>query len=101
MISTTTPVALLSSVGKTTASRLKRIGIETANDLLWNIPRTHEDISEIIPIDQLQPNVKATIKARVEHISAKQTRNKRIKLAEAIVSDSSGQIKIIWFNQPY
>ncbi len=101
MISTTTPVALLSSVGKTTAARLKRIGIETANDLLWNIPRTHEDISEIIPIDQLQPNVKATIKARVETISAKQTRNKRIKLAEAIVSDSSGQIKIIWFNQPY
>lgn len=101
MISTTTPVAILSSVGKTTADRLKRIGINIANDLLWNIPRTHEDISEIIPIDQLQPDVKATIKARVETIGVKQTRARRMKVAEAIVVDGSDQIKITWFNQPY
>ncbi len=101
MISSNTLVEKLSSVGRTTASRLERIGINTADDLLWNIPRSYEDISEIIPIEKLVPDTKVTIRARIETIQSKKTARRHLKITEAIVSDDTDQIKITWFNQPY
>jgi len=101
MILPTTKVERLSSVGRTTAGRLERIGIKTADDLLWNIPRSYENISEVIKISNLQPGTKATIKARIETIHSKQTARRHLKMTEAVVADDTDQIKIVWFNQPY
>lgn len=101
MLTFSTPVENLTSVGKTTAARLKKIGIKTANDLLWNIPRGHDDLSQIVPIAKLETGHKITIKAKLESINTKKSPRKRMYITEAWVSDESGELKIIWFNQPY
>ncbi|MBU4511982.1 ATP-dependent DNA helicase RecG [Patescibacteria group bacterium] len=101
MLSLTTPVSELTRVGKTTASRLKKLGLETARDLLFYYPFRYDDFSKILPIAELQPEQTATIKGRIEIIQNKRSPVKRKIITEAIVADESEQIKVIWFNQAY
>ncbi len=101
MLDFATPIENLTSVGKTTAGRLKKIGIYNAKDLLWYFPRSHEDLSKVIPIAQIEPGRKICLKGTLEMIQTKRSPRKKMYITEAIVSDETGQIKIIWFNQPY
>lgn len=101
MLDFATPIENLTSVGKTTAGRLKKLGIHNAKDLLWYFPRSHEDLSQVLPIAQIEPGQKICLKGTLEMIQTKRSPRKKIYITEAIVSDETGQIKIIWFNQPY
>ncbi|NQU77225.1 ATP-dependent DNA helicase RecG [Candidatus Falkowbacteria bacterium] len=102
MITLNTPVSELTRVGKTTASRLKRLGIESALDLLWHFPFRYDDYSKVLPIRGLQAGQGVTIKVRIEMIENKRSRAKRKILIEAMVADEAGdRMKVIWFNQSY
>ncbi len=101
MLSFSTPVAKLNRIGKTTAARLKKLGIVTAADLLWHLPSYHDDLSQITPISQVKINKKVTIKARVELIANRRSKVKKMNLTEGLVRDETGSIKVIWFNQPF
>ncbi len=101
MLSFSTPVAKLNRIGKATAARLKKIGINTVADLIWHLPSYHEDLSRIVPINQVKVNQKVTIKARVELIANRRSKIKKMNLTEGLVSDDTGSIKVIWFNQPF
>lgn len=100
-ITLSTPVSELTRVGKTTESRLKRLGIEQAQDLLFYYPFRYDDFSKILTIKELRPDQNATIKARIEIIANKRSSVKKKLITEALVADSTGQLKIIWFNQAY
>lgn len=97
----TTPISALSRVGKTTASRLKRLEIETARDLIFYYPFRYDDFSQILSIDQLKAGLTATVCGQVQMIQNRRSPRKRKLLTEAIVSDQSGSVKVIWFNQPW
>ncbi|MFA5021876.1 MAG: ATP-dependent DNA helicase RecG [Patescibacteria group bacterium] len=101
MIDLTTPVAAVSRVGKTTASRLKRLGIETVSDLIFYYPFRWQDFSQISDISELQPIDAATVKVKIQIISNRRSPAKRKMLTEALVADQTGSIKVIWFNQPF
>lgn len=101
MITPTTPIEQLTRVGKTTAKRLAYLGIHTTRDLLFHIPRKHEDLSEITFIKDLVVNQKVTIKASVNTISTKRSPRRRLIITTALVSDETGSIACVWFNQPY
>lgn len=82
------------------ASRLQKLGIEKVEDFLYHIPFRYEDFSLISKISQVQPGEIVTIKGRVDEI-----KNQYIKkwktLQRATISDDSGTINVVWFNQPY
>lgn len=101
MVTFDTKVENLTSVGKTTGGRLKKINITTAADLLWNIPRTHEDLSEVMAIKDIKPGYKICLQGKIEMIETKRSPRRRMYITEAWVADSTGQLKVIWFNQPY
>ncbi len=101
MISLTTPIQQLTRVGATTASRLRRFDIRTAADLLWNIPRKHEDLSTMYTIDQLAVGMHVTVQATVQSIKKRPLRNRKMTLTEVVVADDTGQLQLVWFNQPY
>ncbi len=101
MLSFSTPVAKLNRIGKATAARLKKMGITAVADLIWHLPSYHEDLSRIVPINQVKVNEKVTIKARVELIANRRSKIKKMNLTEGLVSDDTGSIKVIWFNQPF
>ena len=96
-----TPVAEVSRVGKTTASRLKRLGIETVEDLIFYYPFRWEDLSQISSIVDLQQGETVTIKAKLQLVKSRRSQFKKRLLTEGLVSDNTGSLKVIWFNQPY
>ncbi|MFH1413148.1 MAG: ATP-dependent DNA helicase RecG [bacterium] len=96
-----TPIMQISPVGRTTASRLKRLGINTVGDLLFYYPFRYDDFSKSCKIDQLQAGDRVNIIGIIETIESKRTWQKRMYIAEAMVSDDTGVVKVIWFNQPY
>jgi ATP-dependent DNA helicase RecG len=101
MINLQTPVENLLRVGKVTAKRLQNLGLRTAEDLLFYFPFRYEDWSKIVPIGKLTYGSAATCRGRIELIKNTRSFFKRKNVTEALISDASGSIKVVWFNQPY
>lgn len=80
---------------------LNRIGILTVRDLLWHFPARHEHFSAPKQITDITEGEHASIEGVITRISMKKLFRRRIPLVEMHVRDQSGEIKAIWFNQPY
>lgn len=95
------PVTALSGVGGALANKLSRLGITTIANLLNHFPRRHEDFSRIIPIRSMHPGP-VTFRGEIVQIASRRAhRNRRLSLTEAVLSDDTGTVKAMWFNQPY
>lgn len=89
----------IKGVGPKTAESLQQAGLEIVQDILYFLPRKHEDFTSLVSIDHLQPG-KVTIKAVCESISTKMVR-RGLKVTTAVLADESGKLNAVWFNQPY
>lgn len=101
MITLKTSVRELGGVGDALALLLKKLHIETCKDLIFYFPYRFDDFSKCVLISQVQSGEHVTLKARIELIANRRLRNKRKMITECVVSDESGKLKIVWFNQPY
>lgn len=95
------PLSALNRVGQSTAQSLKKLGLETVQDLLFYFPFRYDDFSQATPIDQISPGQNVSITGTIELIQNKRSAKQRRQLTEALVSDETGLIKVIWFNQPF
>lgn len=96
----TDSVKTLPLIGDVKAKQLERLNIETIKDLLFHIPFKYRDTSNIISIEKFKEEREGTILAQVEKISNAFTRTRKV-VTKAKVTDESGSINIIWFNQMY
>ena len=90
----------LKGVGPIVASKLKMLGLYTVFDLIEFFPRRYDDYSQISPVIRLRPGTAVCIKAVVKHAKGRYVR-RGMHITEALASDESGSVKLIWFNQPY
>ncbi len=77
------------------------MGIATVRDLLLYFPRSHEDLSPIIPVATCRENMSACVEGAILDMQEVRTFKKRMHLATAIIQDASGSLRVLWFNQPY
>ncbi len=91
----------IKNIGPKFLSKLKKLKIETVKDLLWHFPNRYEDFSQIYKIKDLIPGQEATIQGKIKEISWHRTWQKNFYLLEALISDETGSIRAVWFNQPY
>ncbi|KPJ57371.1 ATP-dependent DNA helicase RecG [Parcubacteria bacterium DG_74_2] len=96
-----TPVEKLSRVGPQFQKKLKKLGIKTVRSLLFHFPHRYEDFSNLVKISELKLGGTFSIRGKINQIENRKTWKKKIILTEALVSDSSGTVKVVWFNQPY
>jgi ATP-dependent DNA helicase RecG len=89
----------LQGVGPAVAARFEAIGIRSIADLLDYFPRTYNDYSEIKPIAKISPGM-VTIEAEIKQSSGRYVR-RGMHITEAVASDQTGSVRLIWFNQPY
>lgn len=101
MPSLDTPIADINFYCKKIGKRLKNLDLKTARDLLLHYPFRYEDWSKIKKIAELLPNEPATAKVKIEQIKNFRSPRLHKKITEAIVSDVTGKIKVLWFNQWY
>jgi ATP-dependent DNA helicase RecG len=94
------PVTYLKGVGPARAESLRRLGIITARDLLFHIPRRYEDASTISPIASLEPGMDGTIIGQVISKGIIPTR-RGLRIFQAVLRDDSGMIEASWPGQPF
>jgi ATP-dependent DNA helicase RecG len=68
--------------------------------LLYHFPRRHDDFSRLKTISQLRYGEEVTIMGAVGEAKNQRTR-KGGDLTRVAVSDGTGTVEAIWFNQPY
>ena len=95
----TTPLEQIKGVGPKTAQALAAAGLKTISDALDFLPRAYDDYSTAVNIADLQPG-KVTVKARCESVSTRIVR-RGLRITTAVLTDKSGKVKAVWFNQPY
>jgi ATP-dependent DNA helicase RecG len=93
-------VSELKGVGEAVASKFEVLGIKTVGDLIYTYPRRYEDYSQISDISQLKTGQSVTIKARIADIKGRYAR-RGLHVTEAVASDKTGSVRVVWFNQPY
>jgi ATP-dependent DNA helicase RecG len=99
-LSLDSPVTALSGVREHQARLLAKLGIETVRDLL--LARPYEwDHFQPTPIAWLRAGQQAMVVGVVGNVQARQTPRKKKKLTEATLTDSSGTLALVWFNQTY
>ncbi len=101
MIKLATPLFQLKGVGPKFFDRLKKFKIETAKDLLWHFPYRYEDFSQISKIADLKIGQIATVSGVISEIKPHRTWKRRMFIVEALVTDDTGSIKAVWFNQRF
>ncbi len=94
-------VSRLSGVGPVLERALDAIGINTIGELLDYYPRRWETYQTIAHINQIKPGL-VSFEAKVESVAMRRShRHKRLTITEAILSDDTGTVRAVWFNQPY
>ncbi|MBN1693363.1 MAG: ATP-dependent DNA helicase RecG [Dehalococcoidales bacterium] len=93
------PITVVKGMGPTMATKFGKLGVKTVRDLLYYFPHRHLDYSKLKHISQLVEGEEQTIVANVWQ--AQETRPGGRRSAEAIVGDETGNIRVVWFNQPY
>ncbi|MEK9186077.1 MAG: ATP-dependent DNA helicase RecG [Patescibacteria group bacterium] len=101
MLKLDTELANIKGIGEKFLIRLTKLEIKTVRDLLWHFPFRYEDYSKVYKIAELEPNQAVTIRGLVQKVATRQTWKKRMTIVEALITDETGGIKAIWFNQPY
>jgi len=80
---------------------LKKLGIHTIEDLLYHFPSRYGDTAAMRPIENLSKGENAVVFGQISGLKTSKAFRKRIPMGEGAVSDETGKIKIVWFNQPY
>ena len=96
------PVDRLRGIDTKSAARFERLDVTTVRDLLYLFPRRHIDYSTIALISEVSPDELCTVVGTVwESRAIKQGyQGKRVD-TEAVLSDETGNIKVVWFGQRY
>lgn len=94
------PVQFLRGVGERRAQLLRRLGIETAGDLLYHVPHRYEDASTIAPIASVEPGMDVTVMGRVISKGILPTR-KGLRIFQVVVRDATGMLEVSWPGQPF
>lgn len=96
-----TPVQELPKIGTTLTKALNKLGIFVVRDLLYHFPYRYLDFRKTTDIDKAVVGEVVTIRGWIKQIQARRSFRSRLSLCEAVVSDNTGSIKVVWFNQPY
>jgi ATP-dependent DNA helicase RecG len=93
-------ITAVPGVGPSVAAKLRGLGIRTVRDLLFYFPRQHRDYSKLEKIAQLPFGEVTTTIGLIWEVETTRTGGGRARTT-ATISDDTGKLKVMWFNQPY
>lgn len=94
------PISTVKGIGAEREKRFKKLGIETAEDLLNYYPRDYEDRTKAVLISELKEDETFVILAASKE-TAKTAYVRGMAITQVRVYDASGSITVVWYNQPY
>ncbi|QUH20878.1 ATP-dependent DNA helicase RecG [Alkaliphilus sp. B6464] len=94
-------IQYIKGVGPKKAYLLKRLNINTVEDMIWYMPRDYEDRTNIKRIANLRPGEKATFYGSILGEGDVSKPRKNLSLIKFNVKDETGTIEVIFFNKTY
>ncbi len=94
-------IQYIKGVGEQRAKLFRSLGVETVFDMLYFFPRDYEDRSRIVPIAQCREGDTVCIRAKAEVNPREQRIRRNISLFRCAVSDATGALPVLIFNQKY
>ncbi len=98
-LSIDSPITIIKGISTGLSAKFHKLGVKTVRDLLYFFPRRHLDYSQRKTISQLAEGEEETIVANVWEAREKFIGGRRS--TEAIVGDETGNVRVVWFNNPY
>ncbi len=89
------PVTVLRGVGESLAARLRALGVETTQDLLFLLPLRYEDRTRVVPLGELRPGQRAAVEGEVL-LTEVAFRGRRQMLCK--IADGSGFLTLRFFH---
>jgi ATP-dependent DNA helicase RecG len=93
------PITVIKGITPRVASKFDKLNVRTVHDLLYLFPRRYVDYSQKKAISELIEGEEQTIVGTIWQAKVVTLGNRQG--TEAIVSDETGNIRVVWFNQPY
>lgn len=87
-------------LGPKTREKLSHLNINTPRDLIYHFPTRYVDFSNSIDIKNAKTNETATFTGQITSFQNIFTRFGK-NLQKASLTDKTGRIELLWFNQPY
>ncbi|MGH7505090.1 MAG: OB-fold nucleic acid binding domain-containing protein, partial [Longimicrobiales bacterium] len=94
------PAQFLKGVGPRRAEALGRMGVHTARDLLFHLPRRYEDASTVTRANDVRVGSDATVIGEIIDKGVLPTRT-GLRIFHAVIRDESGRIECSWPGQPF
>lgn len=92
-------ITVIRGISVALSARFEKLGVRTVRDLLYFFPHRHLDYSQTKSISQLSEGKEETIVANLWQ--AQEIRLGGRRSTEAIVGDETGNVRVVWFNNPY
>jgi len=92
-------VMYLRGVGPKNAALFEKLGVRTINDVLYLVPRRHDDYSQLRPLSHLNYGEVVTVVGTVMRIAEVPTSTGKPR-TQAVLMDETGTINVTWFS-PY
>lgn len=96
-----TPLSAIPIIKKPQLSKLAHLGLETIYDLLLHLPSRYDDYSQTLPISDAAAGTQATFAGTLTEFSVQRSFKKHMLLTSATLTDDTGSIRLIWFNQKF
>jgi ATP-dependent DNA helicase RecG len=95
-----TPVKFLKGVGERRADAFARLGVHTAQDLLWHIPFRYLDVTSLTPLARARVGEEVACVGRVIAKRLMPTRS-GLRIFTAVLRDESGMLECAWPGQGF
>ncbi len=94
-------ITILNGIGHKRAESFRTLGVYTISDLLSFYPRTYEDRTTIKKIAEIKDGDTVCVRGRaVSHLKENYVR-KNMYVCSVKISDGTGFLEIVWFNNRY
>lgn len=94
------PVQFVPGAGPARAKLLEGLGIRTACDLLFHVPHSVNDFTDVRPVHRLVPDLEQSVHGIVVDRDAK-TLTKGRSLVGVLLNCDGQFVRGVWFNQPW
>lgn len=96
-----TPITSLFKLKQEQKDALAKLNLLTARDLLYHLPSRYIDFGSSQAVLSSRPGDRVIFFGKLTNLKTSKAFRKKIPMAEGTLTDHTGSIKIIWFNQPY
>ncbi len=95
------PLTELRGIGQKTALKLAKNKIKTVRDLLYYFPYKYQDLTQVKKIKDFKVGETAVVIGKLSNLKLFPSPKRKMFLFQGIISDETGSLKVVWYNQPF